>query len=36
MPKVPDFELADQAAQPWRLADHLDAAVVVVFIRGDW
>jgi len=32
-----DFELMDQAGQPWRLTDALqDGAVVVVFYRGDW
>lgn len=36
MPEAPDFTLTDQAGQTWRLSDHLDAAVVVVFIRGDW
>ncbi len=33
---VPDFELKDQADAPWRLSEHLDAAVVLVFLRGDW
>ena len=34
---VRDFELLDQAGQPWRLstAPHR-AAVVLVFYRGDW
>ncbi|MDH3471764.1 MAG: peroxiredoxin family protein [Acidimicrobiia bacterium] len=31
-----DFTLIDQAGQPWTLSDHLDAAVVLVFLRGDW
>jgi peroxiredoxin len=32
-----DFELTDQAGQPWRLTDALQAgAVVLVFYRGDW
>ncbi len=32
-----DFELIDQAGQPWRLTDALqNGAVVVVFYRGDW
>lgn len=33
---LPDFTLDDQARQPWRLADHLDAGVLLVFLRGDW
>jgi len=34
---VPDFELTDQAGQPWRLSDALRrSAVVLVFYRGDW
>ncbi len=34
---VPDFELTDQAGQPWHLSDALQrAAVVLVFYRGDW
>ncbi len=34
---MPDFELTDQAGQPWRLSDALrDSAVVLVFYRGDW
>jgi peroxiredoxin len=31
-----DFTAIDQAGQPWTLSDHLDAAVVLVFLRGDW
>lgn len=31
-----DFTLEDQARQPWTLADHLDAGVLLVFLRGDW
>ncbi len=32
-----DFELIDQAGQPWRLTDTLqEGAVVLVFYRGDW
>jgi len=34
--EVPDFELLDQAETPWRLSEHLEAAVVLVFLRGDW
>ncbi len=33
---IPDFTLDDQARDPWRLADHLDAGVLLVFLRGDW
>ena len=34
---VYDFELDDQAGQPWRLAGALQrGAVVLVFYRGDW
>jgi hypothetical protein len=28
--------LPDQGTQPWALADHLDAGVVIVTLRGDW
>lgn len=32
-----DFELIDQAGQPWRLTDALQrGAIVLVFYRGDW
>lgn len=33
---IPDFTLQDQAEQAWRLHDHLDAGVLLVFLRGDW
>jgi len=33
---VADFTLPDQAGDPWALADHRDAATVLVFNRGDW
>jgi peroxiredoxin len=33
---APDFTLPDQAGRPWALRDHHDAAVVLVFLRGDW
>lgn len=33
---APDFTLLDQAERPWTLSEHLDAAAVVVFYRGDW
>ncbi len=32
-----DFELTDQAGQPWRLREALQhGAIVLVFYRGDW
>lgn len=34
--QIPDFEVVDQAGQPWRLGDHLDAAAALIFLRGDW
>ena len=33
---APEFTLIDQAGRPWTLSDHLDAAVVLAFMRGDW
>jgi peroxiredoxin len=33
---APLFTLIDQAGKPWRLTDHLDAAAVLLFLRGDW
>ena len=33
---LPDFTLEDQACEPWRLSSHLDAGVLLVFLRGDW
>lgn len=33
---VLSFTLPDQGGRPWVLADHLDAAVVIVTLRGDW
>jgi peroxiredoxin len=33
---APEFALLDQAARPWALSEHLDAAAVLVFYRGDW
>jgi hypothetical protein len=30
------MELTDQAGTAWRLADHRDAAMLLVFLRGDW
>lgn len=34
--QAPDFTLTDQAHEEWTLSDHLDAAVVLAFFRGDW
>jgi peroxiredoxin len=31
-----DFTVTDAAGAPWTLSDHLDAAVVLTFHRGDW
>jgi hypothetical protein len=31
-----DFTVIDQAGEPWTLSDHLDAAALLVFLRGDW
>ena len=31
-----DFALLDQAGKHWRLSEHLDAAAMLVFLRGDW
>ena len=31
-----DFTVTDQEGEPWRLSDHLDAAVMLVYNRGDW
>jgi peroxiredoxin len=33
---APDFTLPDQAGRGWTLSQHLDAAAVLVFYRGDW
>jgi hypothetical protein len=33
---TPEFTLLDPAGRPWRLTDHLDAAAVLLFLRGDW
>lgn len=35
-PLAPELTLADQAGRPWSLSQHLDAAAVLVFFRGDW
>jgi hypothetical protein len=31
-----DFTLIDQEGKPWRLSEYLDAAVMLIFLRGDW
>ena len=31
-----DFTLLDQAGREWVLSEHLDAARMLVFLRGDW
>lgn len=33
---TPDFTLIDQGGNPWTLSEHLDSAVVLLFLRGDW
>lgn len=33
---VPDVNLPDQSGTIWRLSDHRDGAVALVFYRGDW
>jgi peroxiredoxin len=33
---APMFTLTDQSGEPWSLAEHLDAAVALFFLRGDW
>lgn len=33
---VPDFTLRDQNDRDWTLADHLDAGIVLITLRGDW
>lgn len=30
------LQATDQAARPWLMADHLDAGVLLVTLRGDW
>lgn len=32
---APDFTLEDTEGEPWRLADHLDRATLLVFLRHD-
>jgi len=31
-----DFTVSDAAGNPWTLSDHLDAAAVITFQRGDF
>lgn len=31
-----DFTVWDNTGSPWRLSDHLDAAAVITFHRGDF
>jgi peroxiredoxin len=31
-----DFTVSDTAGKPWTLSEHLDAAVVMTFHRGDF
>lgn len=31
-----DFTVLDNAGKPWTLSDHLDAAAVITFHRGDF
>ncbi len=33
---APDFTLTDQHGDPWTLSEKLDAAVLILFLRGDW
>ncbi len=33
---APDFTLPDAAGNQWTLSAHLDAGVLLVFLRGDW
>jgi hypothetical protein len=33
---APEVHLTDAAEKPWSLADHLDAAALLIFLRGDW
>ncbi len=33
---APDFTLPDHAAEDWTLSDQRGAAVVLLFLRGDW
>ena len=31
-----DVKLTDQSGEVWSLSDQLDAAAMLVFLRGDW
>lgn len=31
-----DFTVTDNAGRPWTLSEHLDAAAVITFHRGDF
>jgi hypothetical protein len=35
-PMSTDFTVIDAAGRPWTLSGHLDAAAVLVFLRGDF
>lgn len=34
--QAPDFTLIDQHGDPWTLTENIDAAVALIFLRGDW
>lgn len=36
MTPAPEFTLPDQSGTDWTLSEHLDAAALLVFYRGDW
>jgi hypothetical protein len=37
VPDLPiDFVLEDDRGTRWRLTDHLEDSVVLLFLRGDW
>lgn len=36
MTDAPRFALPDQSGVDWSLEEQLDAAVLLVFYRGDW
>jgi hypothetical protein len=31
-----DVKLTDQSGKAWSLSEQLDAAAILVFLRGDW
>jgi len=33
---VADFTVVDQEGKPWSLSKNLDAAALLIFLRGDW